>query len=80
MLGMSSSSSFFNEPEIEEVLIESDAGLKREEEIIKQKQEEIVKEMKEELDKFKNVGRNEICLCGSNKKYKKCCLLKHRTW
>lgn len=22
------------------------------------------------------VGRNEPCLCGSNRKYKKCCLLK----
>jgi hypothetical protein len=24
----------------------------------------------------KKIGRNDMCLCGSNKKYKKCCLLK----
>ncbi|MDP3889512.1 MAG: SEC-C metal-binding domain-containing protein [bacterium] len=24
----------------------------------------------------KNIGRNEPCHCGSNKKYKKCCLTK----
>ena len=26
--------------------------------------------------KFKNLGRNDICICGSGKKYKKCCLTK----
>jgi uncharacterized protein YecA (UPF0149 family) len=25
------------------------------------------------------VGRNELCACGSGKKYKKCCLLKEET-
>ena len=25
-------------------------------------------------EKFKGTGRNEICPCGSGKKYKKCCL------
>ena len=29
--------------------------------------------LKEERLKFKDVGRNDICLCGSGKKYKKCC-------
>lgn len=24
----------------------------------------------------KKIGRNELCICGSGKKYKKCCLLK----
>ena len=24
----------------------------------------------------KKIGRNELCPCGSGKKYKKCCLLK----
>lgn len=23
--------------------------------------------------KIKNIGRNDICICGSGKKYKKCC-------
>ena len=23
-----------------------------------------------------SIGRNEMCLCGSKKKYKKCCMLK----
>lgn len=27
--------------------------------------------------KYKNLGRNDICLCGSNKKFKKCCLNKY---
>lgn len=31
---------------------------------------------KEETNKFENVGRNELCPCGSGKKYKKCCLNK----
>lgn len=31
---------------------------------------------KEEANKFENVGRNELCPCGSGKKYKKCCLNK----
>lgn len=26
------------------------------------------------LNPFKSVGRNDLCLCGSGKKYKKCCL------
>ena len=25
----------------------------------------------------KKIGRNELCPCGSGKKYKKCCLIKH---
>jgi preprotein translocase subunit SecA len=25
-------------------------------------------------DSFRNVGRNDLCPCGSGKKYKKCCL------
>jgi hypothetical protein len=56
---------------------EADAGLEREEELRRQ----IVKERKEmqqaELQKFKDVGRNDKCLCGSGKKYKKCCLAIH---
>ena len=26
----------------------------------------------------KKIGRNELCTCGSGKKYKKCCLLKEK--
>ena len=25
------------------------------------------------IDKNKKIGRNELCFCGSNKKYKHCC-------
>lgn len=28
----------------------------------------------QELDRFPKLGRNDLCGCGSNKKYKKCCL------
>jgi hypothetical protein len=27
-----------------------------------------------EYDKFKNLGRNDKCGCGSGKKFKKCCI------
>ena len=27
-----------------------------------------------EYEKFKNLGRNDKCGCGSGKKYKKCCI------
>ena len=30
------------------------------------------------LTKENRIGRNEKCSCGSGKKYKKCCLLKHQ--
>jgi preprotein translocase subunit SecA len=26
--------------------------------------------------KEKEIGRNDLCVCGSGKKYKKCCLIK----
>ena len=28
--------------------------------------------------KSRKLGRNELCLCGSGKKFKKCCLVKAR--
>lgn len=62
------------------IIIESDAGLLKEKEIISLEKEEVKRKKKEELEKFSLLGRNEICLCGSNKKYKKCCLLLHETW
>jgi len=36
----------------------------------RQKEEEVI-------DKKEKVGRNKLCLCGSGKKYKKCCLKKN---
>ncbi len=61
-------------------IIESDAGLLHEEELNKQKQQEVRNEEIKELARFKNVGRNEPCLCGSNLKYKNCCLIKHQKY
>ena len=58
---------------IKTIIKESDAGLKREEKIINDKIDEEIRILKEERLKFKDVGRNDICLCGSGKKYKKCC-------
>ena len=29
-----------------------------------------------QLRKSGKIGRNSLCSCGSNKKYKKCCLIK----
>lgn len=62
------------------IIVESDAGLKAEEKRIKQRHFEIISERKMELNKFSNVGRNDICLCGSDKKYKKCCYSKHQSY
>jgi len=33
----------------------------------------------EEAKKYSHLGRNDICICGSGKKYKKCCLDRIRT-
>ncbi|MFH0702690.1 MAG: SEC-C metal-binding domain-containing protein [bacterium] len=35
---------------------------------------EILEEEKSNNDSTKKIGRNDPCICGSNKKYKKCCL------
>ncbi len=34
------------------------------------------KKLQQEYISFKSLGRNDICLCGSGKKYKKCCMKK----
>ncbi len=60
-----------------EDIIESDAGLEHVEQIERQKKNAIIEARNVELKRFANVGRNDICLCGSEKKYKKCCLSKH---
>jgi len=36
--------------------------------------EKDLKKQRATLPSNKHVGRNDPCLCGSNKKYKKCCL------
>lgn len=61
-------------------IIESDAGQKEIDEISRKEREEVqrnrqenrIKE-KEQLEKFRNLRRNDKCLCGSKKKFKKCC-------
>lgn len=67
----------------EPVIIEADAGQKSLDEIEKRKRNiEITKrniqraKNYEEALKYKDLGRNDICLCGSEKKYKKCCMNK----
>jgi len=62
-------------------IIESDAGQKyidqreSDEAEIKRQERELQKEIDfEELSKYINLQRNNLCSCGSHKKYKKCCL------
>ncbi len=79
---------FFSEDFPDPIIIESDAGQKTLDKIKVQKEK--VKMAKErtkraeeyaEALKYKNLGRNDICLCGSEKKYKKCCLPKiNKIW
>jgi hypothetical protein len=73
----------FSAMEFEKDIIESDAGQKYIDDLKKQEQTErlnIYKKQKKdflvELEKYTNIKRNDICICGSNKKYKKCCLSK----
>lgn len=56
---------------------ESDAGLEHEENLIREERKRIKEEHQKEVERFRNVGRNDTCLCGSGLKYKKCCLSKH---
>lgn len=61
-------------------IIEDDAGLKEEREQEMRKEEEIKRNKEVVLEKYKNVGRNDKCLCGSGLKYKNCCLKVHKTF
>ncbi|HIT54889.1 TPA: SEC-C domain-containing protein, partial [Candidatus Galligastranaerophilus intestinigallinarum] len=36
----------------------------------------VLNKKEENENKFKNIGRNDPCPCGSGKKFKKCCMLK----
>ena len=62
-------------------IVESDAGQKSIDEAIEQKKREEAYERhlkRQELLKwkaqYKGLGRNDMCICGSGNKYKKCCL------
>ena len=70
----------FREPsnKFETKIIESDAGLKAIQEAERLEEKRIRQEKYAEQQKFKNVGRNDTCLCNSGKKYKKCCHSKHQ--
>ena len=61
-------------------IIEDDAGQREIEKIEKIERDKIILERKIQRqkdlalkDRYRNVGRNDVCLCGSEKKYKKCC-------
>jgi uncharacterized protein YchJ len=71
----------FNDPNTD--IIESSAGQKaiddeekriREEKYAKAKAE--YEALLEDYQKYKGLGRNDTCACGSGKKYKKCCINK----
>jgi hypothetical protein len=73
--------SMFEEPGRNVEIQESDAGQRRIDEAEKAERErrreerrQILENNRREVAKYKRVGRNDICICGSGKKYKKCCL------
>lgn len=58
-------------------IIESDAGqraIDEERQAYYRKRQEEREKLREEYKKFKGIGRNQTCPCGSGKKYKHCCL------
>ena len=70
----------FAESEYDEIIRESDAGQKNIDDKINKKREEKREkqylkrqEEKVEMQKYHKLGRNDLCLCGSNKKFKYCC-------
>jgi uncharacterized protein YchJ len=70
---------FRETPEVK--IVEADAGQRELDEIeMKRLSEEYREAMKHkeflriERLRYKALGRNDICICGSEKKYKKCCL------
>jgi len=68
----------FHKEELE--IWESDGGLQAIEERENELRRKIHTERMDELEIFKSVQRNEKCYCGSDLKYKKCCLRKHESW
>jgi uncharacterized protein YchJ len=68
----------------EPVIVETDAGQKSIDDRDVEESRKIAKQheaernaLKEEFLKFKNLGRNDVCACGSGKKYKQCCISKY---
>ena len=59
--------------EEEKKRLEAEIDRLREEHLRLQKKFEDMKPQIRTLAKSKNIGRNDPCLCGSGKKYKKCC-------
>lgn len=64
-------------------IIESDAGQKylddiaaEERRVEYEKKRAIREEQRQEAARYSKLGRNDICLCGSEKKYKKCCQIR----
>jgi len=53
------------------------AGIKREVFLLKEHQESFDFFRNFSFNKYVNLGRNDKCLCGSNKKFKKCCIEKY---
>lgn len=79
LMGNGAKTLFSEKPQIE--IIESDCGQKQIDDQ-KRKQREIEYQEKQTLkletkQKFKGLGRNDKCACGSNVKYKNCCLTKN---
>lgn len=56
-----------------DTIAETDAGLLVIEREEREKREAEQEAIKQDIEKHKNVGRNEKCLCNSGLKYKKCC-------
>ncbi len=54
--------------------VEDDAGQKEIDEARVKARQEAARLKAEKEVKFRHVGRNDLCLCGSGLKYKKCCL------
>lgn len=43
-------------------------------------QDEIRRQRREEAKRYAHLGRNDTCICGSGKKYKKCCLTRIQSY
>jgi len=63
----------FDTPNVGIQVVESDAGLEAIEAYERSEKRRIKDEEKAEVLRYKSVGRNDKCLCGSDLKYKKCC-------
>ena len=60
----------WNEPKT--VIIESDAGLVKERKIQQENKEKMLEELRIERAKYAHLRRNDLCSCGSGKKFKNC--------